>query len=384
MNNNNLKILLENELNNSIAVVVGTRPSIVKMSPLIKEIQNRTIPLILIHSGQHYSNNMSQDFFEELDLPKPQYLCETVKNKSYHGAQTAEMLTFIEQVLIKEKPKIVLVGGDANTNLAAALAARKLRINVGHVEAGLRSYNWDMPEEHNRVIIDHISDFLFTPSMGSKKILRKDDVKGKIYVVGNTIVDAINNHLILAKQKSNILKLLKLSNKNYFLITVHREENVDNKEKMKKLYQILMKLSDLYERNLVFPMHPRTLKRIKQFNLYEEFLKIPTLIIINPVSYLDFLILLNGANVVLTDSGGVQQEACIIKSPCLTLRSETEWVETIKIKANYITDFNIDKIIYNIDTMLSNKPHWRNPFGNIGCSKRIVDIIINELDLNYQ
>ena len=200
-----LKILRRDELEDLICVVVGTRPGIIKFSPIIKELIERKKNFFIIHTGQHYSYNMDRLFFEELELPKPKYYIPDVYKEKYHGAQTAKMLKGCEEIMIKEKPKITLVGGDANTNLAGALAARKLQIYVGHVEAGLRSFDWRMPEEHNRVIIDHISDFLFAPTEKAKENLIKDSVRGKIFVTGNPIVDAVKQNIIIALKKKKII-----------------------------------------------------------------------------------------------------------------------------------------------------------------------------------
>lgn len=371
------KVLREEELSDKIGIVVGTRPSIVKMSPLIHELERKSQDYLLIHTGQHYSRRMSDDFLEELGLPEPHYRCETVEGCILHGEQTAEMLVFTERVLIKEKPKVLLVGGDANMNLAAALAARKLHIRVGHVEAGLRSHDWRMPEEHNRVMIDHISEYLFAPSERARRTLERDGVRGEIYVVGSTIADVVKQSLKRARESSNILNNLGLED--YFLITMHREENVDNGNTLRK---VLNTIEEVIERNstrIVFPIHPRTRKRLKEFGLLERAERLRELMLIDAVGYLDFLLLLSEARLVLTDSGGVQQEACILHTPCVTLRDETEWTETVEAGANITTGIIPPRVLRGVEKMLDVDKNWGNPFGTEGTAKRILDVLRRRL-----
>jgi len=380
MNKLNLKILIKESLMNKLGIVVGTRPSIIKMSPIIQETKNRKIPFFVIHSGQHYTKNMSQTFFDDLNLPPPDYNCETVKEKKHHGEQTAEMLVFVEKILLQERPRILLVGGDANTNLAAALAARKLKISVGHVEAGLRSYNWEMPEEHNRGIIDHISDYLFAPSKKAEEILKLDNVRGKIFVVGSTIVDAINQNLQIAEKKSKWFNEINLNVDNdYLLMTVHREENVDDRLKFEEIISTIERISQKYDLPIIFPIHPRTKNRLMLFDLLDRITKIKSLKLTNPLGYLDFLLLLSKASIVLTDSGGVQQEACILRVPCITLRTETEWIETVEVKANIVTGTKPDEVLKGVEKMLNSDRDWRNPFGEEGSARMIIEIITQEI-----
>jgi len=268
------KVFFYDELKNAISVVVGTRPGIIKFSPVIRALAEEKMDFFVIHTGQHYSYNMDKQFFEDLKLPEPKYKNEVVQHAILHGEQTAEMIKEMEKAFIQEKPKIVIVGGDANTNLAGALAARKLRIKVAHMEAGLRSNDWRMPEEHNRVMIDHISEYLFTPTEKTKRNLIEDNVKGEIIVVGNTIVDAVHQNLALAKNKSCILENLNIKQNEYFLATTHREENVDNLEILNEILETFTLISSEYNIPVIFPIHPRTKKRLKEFNLKEETNKI--------------------------------------------------------------------------------------------------------------
>jgi len=375
-----LKILRLEELRDIVCIIVGTRPGIIKFSPIIKELIRRQREFFILHTGQHYSYNMDRLFFEELELPEPKYYIPGTHKEKYHGAQTAKMLKGCEKAMLKEKPKLTLVGGDANTNLAGALAARKLHIYVGHVEAGLRSYDWRMPEEHNRVIIDHISDFLFAPTKKAKENLIKDGVRGKIFVTGNPIVDAVRQNIKVALRKSKILEKLNLRKEDYFLMTLHREENVDVKENLVNILKGIRLISSTYGLRIVFPMHPRTRDRIRRFNLIGYLKDIKELELIKPIGYLDFLLLLKNCKLVLTDSGGVQEESCILKVPCVTLRDRTERPETVDVGANHVAGVNPVSILKGIDIMLNRKREWKNPFGE-RVSEKIVDIIERELDL---
>lgn len=357
-----LKILQADELTKKVAVVVGTRPGIIKFSPVIRALEKKC-DFFLIHTGQHYSYNMDKQFFKDLNLPEPMYKNELTKQNKLHGAQTAEMLRGIEAALVASMPSILVVGGDANTNLAGALAARKLRIPVAHMEAGLRSDDWSMPEEHNRIIIDHISEILFTPTEATKQNLLKDNVKGEISIVGNSIVDAVYQNLDIAKSKSNILNEMDVHTDNYFIVTIHREENVDSMHRLENLLNSFEKVAEKYNMKILFPIHPRTINRIKEFNFEKRLKRIKNLIIVDALGYLDFLLLLANAKLVLTDSGGIQEECCILRIPCVTLRDNTERPETISVGANEIAGTEPVRVLRAVDSMLSKKKDWNNPFG---------------------
>jgi len=373
------KVFFDDELKNIISVVVGTRPGIIKFSPVIRALTEEKMDFFVIHTGQHYSYNMDKQFFEDLELPEPKYKNEVVQRAILHGEQTAEMIKEMEKAFIQEKPKIVIVGGDANTNLAGALAARKLRIKVAHMEAGLRSNDWRMPEEHNRVMIDHISEYLFTPTEETKRNLIGDNVKGEIVVVGNTIVDAVHQNLGLAKNKSCILENLNIKQNEYFLATAHREENVDNQEILKEILESFTLISREYNIPIIFPIHPRTKKRLKEFNLKEETDKISMLKITDPVGYLDFLKLMAKAKLVLTDSGGIQEETCILKVPCVTLRESTERPETVEVGGNIIAGTQPNKVFECVNLMLKKKKDWENPFGEGNTGKKIAKYLLKSL-----
>jgi len=357
-----------------IAFILGTRPEIIKCAPVIRECEKQGIPFILIHSGQHYSYEMDQIFFEELELPKPHYALEV--GSGSHGEQTAKILERVEKVLISEKPDVALVQGDTNTVIAGALAAAKLHIKVGHIEAGLRSYFREMPEELNRLVADVLSDFLFVPTKNSEKILLGEGYsKEKIHVVGNTVVDATLEHIKISEKKSNILKELNIEPKKYFVITAHRPENVDKPTRLKSILESLVEVSNKYKMSVVWPIHPRTQKMIEEFGYLPITKKIHNLNIIKPIGYFDMLSLQSNAKLVLTDSGGMQEESCIIGVPCVTLRDNTERPESIDVGANKLAGVKTKEIISSIEEMIAKKGGWKNPFGDGTTAKKIIKIL---------
>lgn len=353
-----------------IAIVVGTRPEIIKMSPIIQELTYRKIDYFIIHTGQHYYYFMDKIFFEQLKILEPKYNLEV--GSGTHAEQIGKMLIELENVFIQERPDIILVEGDTNSVFAAALAASKLHIKIGHVEAGLRSYNKRMPEELNRIMVDHMSDILFAPTEKSKNNLLNESVTGEIIVTGNTIVDVILNNKVISDKYDYVIKRLNLKFNNYILITLHRPESVDNIDNLNKIIESLNKIIKIERLPLIFPIHPRTLKKIKEFNI-----KIPEdILIIDPVGFLEFIYLERNARLIITDSGGIQEEACILKTPCITIREETERPETIEIGANVITGYEPNKIVDAFIKMINKKDKWDNPFGNGTAAKQIVDTII--------
>jgi len=361
-------------MNNLIVLIFGTRPEIIKLSPIIRELEKRNEDYILLHTGQHYSYEMDRIFFEELELPEPDYKLDIGLKAKTHAEQTGLMLIEIEKILLKEKPKITIVQGDTNTALAGALSARKLNsIKIAHVEAGLRSYNWEMPEEINRIVVDHISDISFAPTEKAKENLLKEGIpENKIYVVGNTISDAAYQNLEIAKRKSKILEKLEVKKDRYFLLTLHRAENVDHKDRLVNILEGIRLVKEVFpEYHIVFPIHPRTKNRIRKFGL-EEYLK--GLLVIDPIGYLDFLMLEANARLISTDSGGVQEEACILKVPCVTLRTETERPETVEIGANMVAGRNPSNILKSARFMLAKERDWINPYG-INVGQKIVSIL---------
>ena len=341
-----------------IAIILGTRPEIIKMSPIIRECEKQGIDYYILHTGQHYSYEMDKIFFEQLKLPQAKYNLDV--GSGNHGAQTAKMLAGIEEVLIADRPDIVLVQGDTNTVIAGALAASKLQIKIGHVEAGLRSFDRTMPEETNRIVADHTSDYLFAPTETSKKHLLNEGIPQKrIFVTGNTIVDAAYQNLEISKYGVDILNRLGLEEKKYFLATVHRAENVDNKERLGGILEGFSQIYREFGLPIVFPIHPRTAKMIGEFRL-----KLPEgTRLIKPLGYLEFLQLESGARLILTDSGGVQEESCIFKVPCVTLRENTERPETVDVGSNLIAG-NAERIIECARKMIESNSQWENPYGD--------------------
>ena len=351
-----------------ILIVIGTRPEIIKMSPIIRECSRQGLEFSVLHTGQHYSYSMDKIFFEQLDLPSPTYNLDI--GSGTQGAQTAAILTGIENVLLKHPPGIVLVQGDTNTVCAGALAASKLHIPVGHVEAGLRSYDRSMPEEINRIVADHVSDQLYAPTENSRQNLLHEGIPAeKITVTGNTVVDAVQQNIRIAHQKVHPLEKLGLEPRNYFLVTAHRAENVDDLIPLVGILTGLKKISEHFEVPLVFPIHPRTQKMIHEFSLSTKGIRV-----INPVGYLEFLVLESMASLVLTDSGGVQEESCILKVPCVTLRDNTERPETIDAGSNMLAGTNAEKILEAADRMIDIPRIWNNPFGNGDAANRIMEV----------
>lgn len=353
-----------------ICIILGTRPEIIKMSPVIRCCQSRKLNYFIIHTGQHYSYNMDGIFFEQLELPQPKYNVE-VKELT-QGKQTGSMLIKIESILMKEKPDIVLVEGDTNSVLAGALAASKLNIKVGHVESGLRSYDKLMPEETNRILTDHMSDYLFAPTNNAKKILLNEGIlKENIFVTGNTIVDAVYQNLKIANKKFNALNKFNLKKNAYILVTAHRQENVDSKEKLENIIKGLQLVYKAFNIRIIYPIHPRTRKKIEKFKL-----KVTKGIeLFEPVGFLEFLQLERNAKLILTDSGGIQEESCILKVPCVTLRENTERPETLQIGSNVLAGTNPKKILTCVKKMINKKTVWKNPFGDGHAGESIINII---------
>ncbi len=377
--NNILKIIRKEALQSKLCMVIGTRPGIIMFSPLIRECEKRKIEYFVIHTGQHYSYNMDKVIFDTLELPTPQYRIEGVASKKYHGAQTAAMLEEIEKVLLNEKPSVVLVGGDANTNLAGALAARKLGMNLGHVEAGERSYDWRMPEEHNRRMIDHISNMLFATNDKAAEILSSEKVMGITHITGNTIVDASYQNAKIAKEKSTILDDNDLKPGEYCVLTTHREENVDFVENLKGIFDGVAGFIKKTGIRIFFAAHPRTLKRIEQFDLVADMEIQDKIIFSKGPAYLDFQKLLANAKLTFTDSGGVQQESCIHKVPCVTLRENTEWTETLDIGANMLAGTNPERIVAVALKMLTAERDWVVPFGNGDAAEKIMNVVEDQI-----
>jgi len=358
------------------AFVFGTRPEIIKLAPAIRAFEERDVKPLLIHTGQHYDYEMSRVFLEELELDGIDHHLEV--GSGTQAEQTGAAMIKIEKVLMNEKPDVVLVQGDTNTVLAGALAAVKLKIPVAHVEAGLRSFDRTMPEEINRILADHASEVLFAPTEEARKNLEREGITENVYVVGNTIVDAVLQNSEIAERKSDVLERFGLKPKDYILITAHRAENTDSRKNLKRLVEILEALP----MRAIYPMHPRTRNRLKEFGLWERINSIENLIITKPLGYLDFLRLEKNAFAIMTDSGGIQEESIILDVPCLTLRYNTERPETVKAGGNLLVGLEKDRAIQYLQKLLEDWEFYRrmaaakNPFGDGKAGERIAEILL--------
>lgn len=360
-----------------IAFIIGTRPEIIKMSPLIDEVDKRGMDYILIHTGQHYDYEMSQQFFLDLELREPDYNIGVGSDS--HGKQTAVMMEGIEEVLVNEKPDIVLVQGDTNAVLAGALVAAKLHIPVGHVEAGLRSYDKTMPEEINRMMADVCTSLFFVPTEETALNLLFEGINREdVFITGNTVVDACYRNLKIAAKKSRIMSQLELEG-DLLSLTLHRAENVDDRQRLENIVEALLKIQGL---TIVFPVHPRTVKTLKNFGMYSLLEEAPHIKMIKPIGYLDFLILESNSKLLMTDSGGIQEEAITLDVPCLTLRYNTERPETVEAGGNILVGSHTEKILESVSKILEDEDLYldmkeaSNPYGDGTASKQIVDAIL--------
>lgn len=319
--------------------MVGARPQFIKLGPLSKKIRDH-FKEIVIHTGQHFDHNMSDMFFKDLGIPKPDYNLNI--NCKSHGEQTGQMMIELEKVLKFECPYLGIVFGDTDSTLAGSLVCSKLHIPTIHIEAGLRSFNKEMPEEINRIVSDHTSDYLFAPTQTAMQNLEKEGLSEKAILTGDIMVDALMDNIERADQTSNILETKGLAAEKYYLMTLHRPYNVDNPG---KLNNILTKLSKVGGQ-IIFPVHPRTRKVIDDNQLI-----IPENVLLSePVGYLDFIKLESFSKKIITDSGGIQKEAYLLKKPCITIRPETEWIETVEDGWNVLIDVDSDDFVNTIET----------------------------------
>jgi UDP-N-acetylglucosamine 2-epimerase (non-hydrolysing) len=364
-----------------IATILGTRPEIIKMAPIIDEISKRGIDQIVLHTGQHYDKEMSDNFFRDLEIPTPDYNIHV--GSGTHGKQTGLMMKGIEEVLMEERPDIVLVQGDTNAVLAGALVAGKLHIAVGHVEAGLRSFDMTMPEEINRRVADVVSTMYFIPTEESAINLLADGFsRENLIITGNTVVDACFRHLEIARKRGfeeESLANLDIENMdNILTLTMHRAENVDVKERVTSIIGALKELSDM---NIIFPIHPRTKNTLENFGLFDELNSLEHVHIIKPLGYLDFLLLTSKSTLILTDSGGLQEEAITLDVPALTLRYNTERPETVAAGGNILVGSDKEVILENANKILNDKEfadnmkNAPNPYGMGDSAKLTVDAI---------
>ncbi|RQG91517.1 UDP-N-acetylglucosamine 2-epimerase (non-hydrolyzing) [Natrarchaeobius halalkaliphilus] len=357
-------------MSSTLSFVLGTRPEIIKLSPVIRACQRREIPFSIVHTGQHYSEKLDSVFFEQLGLPAPEY--NLTIGSSSHGEQTGRMVVEIESVLEKERPDVVLVQGDTNSVLAGTIAATKLDpILVGHVEAGLRSFDRDMPEEVNRRLADHAADYLFPPTETARDQLLEEGLPAEwMTITGNTIVDAVTENTSIAHERSDVLSEFGVRER-FALLTAHRAENVDDRERFASLIDSVAAAVRKHDLSVVYPIHPRAEKRISTLDI-----DVPEEItLVEPQDFLDFLVLEDEAEIVFTDSGGVQEESCILRTPCVTLRDNTERPETIAVGANRIVGVERASVVNGVREMLAVEPDWKNPFGDGTAAEQILDAL---------
>ncbi|MHA1725187.1 MAG: non-hydrolyzing UDP-N-acetylglucosamine 2-epimerase [Promethearchaeota archaeon] len=361
-----------------IAIIAGTRPELIKLAPLIKLIyDDPDFDLLFIFSGQHYDYNLFTTFLNDLELPQPDINIKV--GSGTHGYQEGTLIMEIEKILIDQKPDVVIAQGDTNTVFASALATRKLNKCFMHLEAGIRSFDKRMPEEINRVLTGACSMYHLVPTeRAALNLLFEGIPRETIFIVGNSIVDTVLQTKEIANRKSKISEKLRLTNeKPLVLITLHRPANVDNRENLEMFFN---KLKDLNQFQFIFPMHPRTKKNIEKFNLTRDIEKYSNLLITEPLGYLDFFKLFSLASCILTDSGGIQEEASIIRIPCITLRNNTERPETIEYGSNVLVGMDMNKLEYELNKILINPNYLKgnpgiNPFGDGKTSQRVVKII---------
>jgi UDP-N-acetylglucosamine 2-epimerase (non-hydrolysing) len=354
-----------------LAIVLGTRPEIIKLAPVVRACEDRNVDYTLIHTGQHYSDELDSVFFERLELPVPDYHLGV--GSGQQGEQTAAILVGVEEVLLDEAPDVVVVQGDTNSVLAGAIATSKLDMELAHVEAGLRSFDHEMPEEINRILTDHVGDYLFAPTEESADLLRNEGIdEDRIHVTGNTIVDAVRANRDIAVEKSTVFEDHSLRPGAYILMTAHRAENVDDPDRLAAILEGVNRVGSELAFPVVYPVHPRTRDRLDEFNV-----TVPeSITLIEPVDFLDFLRLEDEAALVVTDSGGVQEETCILGTPCVTVRDSTERPETVSVGANIVVGTDPESIVDGALQQLDVTTDWTAPFGDGTATERILDRIL--------
>ncbi len=350
-----------------IVSIVGARPQFIKAAPVSTALRRQHEELLL-HTGQHYDDSMSRVFFDELGIPRPDINLEVGSDS--HARQTAAIMIGVENYLMQKKPDVVLVYGDTNSTLAGAVAASKLNIKIAHVEAGLRSFNRIMPEEINRIVTDKVADILFCPTKTAAENLAAEGITNGVFIIGDVMYDAALQFAPIAGKKSQILDRLSIQPKEYLLLTLHRAENTDSYQ---NLNNIVIAITQI-EKQIVFPVHPRTVKLLKQYQLFEWLQKKKNIILTEPVSYIDMIVLEKNAQKILTDSGGVQKEAYFYQVPCITLRHETEWVETVEDGWNCLVSSDIEKIVLAINTFSPNSKQ-QGHYGDGHASEKLVEVL---------
>ncbi|HYL67314.1 MAG TPA: UDP-N-acetylglucosamine 2-epimerase (non-hydrolyzing) [Nitrosopumilaceae archaeon] len=352
-----------------IASVVGARPNFIKLIPIHKAIRN-SFDHRIIHTGQHYDYELSEIFFKEFNLPRPNFDLNVGSGTACY--QISEMIKKLEKIFLATDFDLVIVYGDTNSTFAGALAANRCGIKVAHVEAGLRSFDRRMPEENNRVLTDHISEYLFAPTKTAVKNLNREHVTGQIMYTGDISVEIVNEAIRLSS-RSEILNNLQIEPKSYVLVTMHRAENTLSEN---SLISVINAFEILSEMQIVFPIHPRTEKILKEKKLYERLKRCQNVKLIKPVGYIDFIKLMKNARRIVTDSGGIQKEGYLLSIPCITIRDNTEWVETVEMGWNILTGVHTKKIVKAVR-------HWEPSrtlkpiFGNGQTSKTIKELIVS-------
>jgi UDP-N-acetylglucosamine 2-epimerase (non-hydrolysing) len=365
-----------------IVSVVGARPNFMKVAPIHRAFQKYkdTVQHLIVHTGQHYDQAMSKVFFEDLELPNPNMYLGV--GSGSHAQQTAKIMVEFEKVLAEQAPDLVIVVGDVNSTLACSLVATKMGIPVAHVEAGLRSFDRTMPEEINRLVTDALSDFLFVSEPSGLQNLKREGVGDeKVFLVGNVMIDSLMHYREKAK-KSEVPKTLGLTPRQYILVTIHRPSNVDHKDDLERVFGVLRQLSN--RTTVVFPIHPRTRKMLGQFGMEASVQGIPNLILIDPLGYLDFLSLMDSAALLITDSGGIQEETTYLRVPCLTLRESTERPITVEKGTNELCKGDLESVIPRSFEILDGKAkHGTIPeLWDGRAAERITRIVLDKLSTN--
>jgi UDP-N-acetylglucosamine 2-epimerase (non-hydrolysing) len=354
-----------------IAIVLGTRPEIIKLAPIINKLPKKSTHVIF--TGQHYDYEMSLRFIEQLGLPKPDYSLKITHSDP--PTQIGEIITKLPKIFKKIKPETVIVQGDTNTVLAASLASLKTKIPISHVESGLRSFDWRMPEEHNRIATDHLSKYLFAPTKNSKDNLTSEHVNGRIFVTGNTVIDAINTYAEMSSKKSSFA----VEVENYILMTLHRAENVDHKKTLSSIINAVLET----KHNIIFPVHPRTAKRLREFNLYQKLQESKNILLLDSVGYFEMLELMKNCSFIVTDSGGIQEEATAtkIRKKVLVTRKTTDRPEAVATGMSQVIGVEKKNIVKAIKKAILNPSinSKKNPYGKGDASQKIIKILQKNL-----
>jgi len=366
-----------------IILVVGARPNFMKMAPILRELRENAseqFESLLVHTGQHYDKNMSDVFFDDLDMPTPDRFLGV--GSGSHAEQTAKVMIEMEKLLQEEKPDLVMVAGDVNSTLATTLVAAKLHMKLAHVESGLRSFDREMPEEINRIVADEFSDFCFVTEQSGLTNLKNEGIPGeRVFFVGNTMIDSVVRYIDHARKRFSFLEdQWNITRGEFALITLHRPSNVDDKDNLTLLVGLFEEMRAFMKR-IVFPVHPRTLKRLEEFGLLSRVQQNENLLLIEPVGYLDFLALQDACTVILTDSGGIQEESTALGKPCITMRENTERPITVEVGTNELIGLNLKEVISLSHTAAEGKwkAHRIPELWDGHAAQRIVEVLKQHL-----